>query len=55
MKLFVKMSMFVFGLILGSIGFMMVFIGAFGDSSMIMASGLFGMFVGVMITVKGME
>ena len=55
MKLFIKMSMFVIGLILGSIGFMMVFVGAFGYSSMIMASGLAGMFVGVYLTVKGME
>lgn len=55
MKLFIKFLLFSAGLILGSIGFMMVFIGAFGDSSLIMASGLFGMFVGVMLTVKGME
>jgi branched-subunit amino acid ABC-type transport system permease component len=52
---FIKCLMFVIGIILGSIGFVGVILGGLGDLPTIMASGLFLMVIGTMLSVKGME
>lgn len=43
------------GLILGSIGFASIFLGAFGGSSSFMIYGLFEMVLGIFLAMKGTE